>query len=551
MQRQKNGSTTQRTRGFALPVALMLLFVMVVLVGALMGIVSQELREVSYTGYDNRGLYLADAGIQEMVSQEEIQNPALAVSPPQYYYPADSNGLQPSFVVSILNHNLINNRRTYLMQSEGITSEGYTRYVDALSLENTFANYNYAGWSNAPGNYFVAGLMQYNGPVYLGGGSSDPVNIWWQDGAASIFLSNATVEGSLAWSTSGGSNAPVTQTDWTSIDSHGSSYFQQTSTPISFPPDADGQVIANEALTGLPGSGSMPSVSNGNGVYVNGVEARSGTAGTLYTGLYVNGNANLTFASSTLSANPQTETITVSPVSSSELPSGDSSNTVPYTTTVTVNYTANTTTVVEHNTTTVYTGVPSGGGTSDTSASANGAIWVNGNVDSLSGTVHGDQTIAVGDNNQNTLENNIVISGDINYQSDPQTCGCASTDMLGIIGHNVEVSSNAPSDLTIEAAVFAGNSYDYAHNDGVGTFETQSNVFGIALKGPLLVYGSLVNASISPLGVFNGSTGQLSGGWGDSYTWDTRYQTSSPPFYPSDAAYTIIGWTDCGSNPCS
>jgi hypothetical protein len=183
-------------------------------------------------------------------------------------------------------------------------------------------------------------------------------------------------------------------------------------------------------------------------------------------------------------------------------------------------------------------------------ASANGAIFVNGDVTSLSGTMKGQQTIAVNDNNTNTSENNIVISGNISYQNDPQTCGCTSTDLLGIIGHNVEVASSAPSNLTIEAAVFAGNSYDYNHTDGVGTFETQSNVFGLPKKGPLLVYGSLVNASISPLGVFDSGSGQLVGGWGDSYTWDTRFKTDAPPFYPSLNSYSIIGWYDCGNSPC-
>jgi Tfp pilus assembly protein PilV len=529
-------------RGFALPVALMLLFVMVVLVGALMGIVGQELREVSYTGFDNRGLYLADAGVQEMTSQEEQADPAWATAPNDYDFPADSNGVQPYFHVHILATNTINNLKTYEIQSEGVTSEGYTRWVKALTLEATFADYNYAGWSNAAGNYFVAGLMQYNGPVYLGGASGNPVNIWWEDGASSIFLSNATVEGSLTWSHPGGSGAPVTQADWTSVDSHGSAYFKETNSPISFPPDANGTVIANEAFTGLPGSGTMPTATGGTGVYLDQTEALHGVNGTLDTGIYVNGDANITFASSPTTASPQTETITFGKVS------GDASS-IPNQVSVTVNYTTNTTTVTESSTTTTYSGVPSGNGTTN-GASANGAIWVNGNVDALSGTVHGQQTVAVGDNNENTLENNVVISGNINYQEDPQTCGCTSTDMLGIIAHNVEVSNSAPADLTIEAAVFAGNSYDYNHNTGQGTFETQSNVFSVPLKGPLLVYGSLVNAQISPLGVFNGSTGALVGGWGDSYTWDQRFQTNSPPFYPSDSAFNVVGWTDCGSSAC-
>jgi hypothetical protein len=425
------------------------------------------------------------------------------------------------------------------MQSEGLSSEGYQRYVEALSLQDTFANYNYAGWSNAPGNYFVSGLMQYNGPVYLGGGTTNPVNIWWQNGLASIFLDKVTVQGSLAWSTSGGGHSPPqTQTDWLSVDSHGSSYFSQVNNPIGFPPDSAGAVIANEALTGLSGN-TMPSVSTSD-VYVNDNAANANNTGALVTGIYVNGSTQISFASTS-----STETITFKP--------GTGSNPISAQVTVTVDYSANTTTVVEGSHTSTYTGVPSGAGSSTTGASSNGAIFVSGDITSLSGTMHGQQTIATNDNNQNTAENNITITGNVMYQQDPQTCNCTSTDMLGIIGHNVLVASSDPANLTIEGAVFAGNSYDYNHSTGKGTFATDqwNNPQNIPKKGPLLVYGSMVNNYISPLGVFDPNNGQLVNGWADSYTWDTRFKTTSPPFYPSLASYTIIGWTDCGSKPCS
>ncbi len=531
-----------RKRGFALPMALLLLVVMLLLVGGLATLVTQELRNVAYTGFDNRALYLADAGIQQLVAEEELSSPGLAVAPPQYYFPADPNGLKPSYIATILNHNVVNNRRTYLMQSEGLSSEGYTRYVEALSLEDSFADYNYAGWANAPGNYFVSGLMQFNGRVYLGGGASDPVNIWWQNGLASIFEDKVTVEGTLAWAQpNGGNQPPNSQNDWASVDSHGSSWFKQTNQPISFPPDAAGSIIATEALTGIAGNGSsMPSEST-HDVYVNDNAANSTNTGALVTGIYVNGSTNLSFSSTAT-----TETMTFKP--------GTGSTPITSQVTVTVDYYANTTTVVENGKTSTYSGVPSGAGSSVSGASANGAIFVNGDVTSLSGTVNGQQTIATNDDNENSAENNITISGNINYEHDPQSCGCQSTDMLGIIGHNVEVASNAPANLTIEAAVFAGNSYDYAHqNTKQGTFETDQGQSpgNIPKKGPLLVYGSMVNNYISPLGVFNSNNGHLVNGWADSYTWDSRFQTNSPPFYPSLSSYTIVGWTDCGSNPCS
>ncbi|HXW77592.1 MAG TPA: hypothetical protein VEJ20_09290 [Candidatus Eremiobacteraceae bacterium] len=534
------------SRGIAMPAALLILFLMVVLVGALMGIINQELKEVAYTGYDNRALYLADAGVEEMVSLAEEAAPGIAVQPSPYNFPADSNGVDPQFAINSLTTDFVDNRRTYLIDSEGITSEGNTRYVQAIAIQNTFANYNYAGWSNAAGNYFVSGLMQYNGPVYLGGGSSNPVNIWWQDGDASIFESSVLAEGSVDWWTGSGEKTPSTTADWLSVASGGSPAYSHTNTAIGFPPNAANAIIASEAFAGLPNT-TMPAPSNGNGVYVNGVLPTSlSSGGTLDTGIFVQGDADISMSTSSTTATPQTETITFSPVSGET-----ASQTLTNTVTVTVNYTANTTSVQQGTSAAVtVNGVPSGDGTTS-GASANGAIFVNGNVDSLAGTMSGQQTIAVPDNTNETNVNNIVISGDISYEHDPQTCSCTSTDMLGIIGHNVEVASGAPADLTIEGAVFAGNSQDYANQNGQGTFETQSNVFSLPLKGPLLVYGSLVNAAISPLGVFNGSTGALAGGWGDSYTWDQRFKTQAPPFYPGESSFTIVAWYDCGTNNCS
>lgn len=531
-------------RGIAMPAALMVLFLMVVLVGALMGIINQELREVAYTGYDNRALYLADAGVEEMVSLAEEAAPAVAVKPSPYAFAPDSNGVSPKFIINTLTTNYVDNRRTYLIDSEGVTSEGYSRYVQAIAIQNTFANYNYAGWSNAPGNYFVSGLMQYNGPVYLGGASGSPVNIWWKDGDAPIFESSVLTQGTVDWYTSGGQQAPSTNADWTSVASGGKPAYSTIANPIGFPPNAANTIIATEAYSGLAQL-TMPAPSS-SGVYVNSTAANALTGGgTLNSGIFVEGDVNMSMSTSSTSANPQTETIQFTPVSGE-----GAGQTIPAKVTVTVNYTANTTTVAQGTSPGVtLTGVPSGDG-STSGASANGAIFVNGNVDALSGTMSGQQTIAVPDNTNETSVDNITITGNISYEHDPQTCSCTSTDMLGIIGHNVQVDQSAPSNLTIEAAVFAGNSQDYINQNGQGSFETKQNVFGLPKKGPLLVYGSLVNAAISPLGVFDSGSGSLVGGWGDSYTWDTRYKTQAPPFYPGESSFTIVAWDDCGSNDC-
>ncbi len=562
-------------RGVTLLTVLMIVTVMLILVGSLLESMPAELRNVAYTGYDNRALYVADSGIQLYLTKTE----ELAV---QQRYPASSysytfNEAAPAstFTVTQKGADTFAGLRYYWIESVGKSPQGDTRVIDAVIGQTSFAHENYWGKMNASGNYFVSGLMQFNGPVYLEGSSSLPVNVAWADSDPSIFLSKEVQFGQkdgqssdvLWYNTSGSQQNPSSSQDWQSVDAFGQSGITQTTNLQNFPPDVANTLVADEAFSGTQTSGPGSLASD---VFIDqklaSTNGQSGctvgapcSGGPISSGIYVNGNANLQMTASAVGATPSTQTFVFSP------PTSESG--IPNTVTIAINFTANKTTVTENGQSTVYTGVPSGPGGTD-GTGPNGAIFVNGNVDSLKGSVNGQFTVAAPDTSANGR--NITITGDILYQQDPiaASCSsqpCASQDILGIYSHNITLADHATThdqwgDLTIEAAMFGGNSGDVG-NAGQGTFATQSGTnvcsdSNLPKQNDLLIYGSMVQNFISPLGCFgfgqetDPATGKtrykLQRGWGDSYTWDSRFNTQSPPFYPKLTKFQIFAWKDKG-----
>jgi hypothetical protein len=279
---------------------------------------------------------------------------------------------------------------------------------------------------------------------------------------------------------------------------------------------------------------------------MNGGLAKSGS-GALTSGIFINGNVNVSMASTTAT----NEIFTLTPVTAAELVpysssyTGDNTNTIPYTVTITVDYSANTTTVLENGTTAHYTGVPQNQPTGST-ATQNGSIFVNGNVDSISGVVNGQYTIAVPDIQTSSTSNvdDIVVTNNITYKADP-TLG-ASDDVLGMMCDNFNLgpASLVPNVLKIQADIIAGNSYEATHNQTDGGFGTVDSVGSLPLKTSVNVYGSLVQNEVKPLGQFSSGSGLLVKGWSDTYNYDTRQMT--PPNWPT-LGTGLVAWKDAGS----
>ncbi|MBC5828142.1 MAG: hypothetical protein GIW99_10755 [Candidatus Eremiobacteraeota bacterium] len=537
-------------RGIALITALFIIVIMLILVGSLLDSMPQELRAVSYTGYDNRALYVADAGIQGMtLSVEERSALGLApVSPLSYSYPPETDGTQAHYLVTTLDAGTVyNGVQYYAVQSLGYSPQGDRRRVRAVLQQGCFCGYNYVGKSNAPGNYFVANLMQFNGPVYLEGSAANPVNIQWYNNAAALFMDNVTVAGAYAWfgpnGSTGSAAQPKSVADWATIDSQGQGKVAFTgANTVKFPPMSQSAMLANEAFQGNAGSGSFPAP-GANGVYINQQPAAADAcSGGVASGIYVQGNVNVNMVSTA-----STQTFIFSPSASGSIPGPVA---------VSLNFTNNTTSILTSSGLVTCPGVPNGS-SNNGSNSANGAVFVNGDINQLSGSVNGQYTIGVPDAGGSN-NHNVNLTGNITYQHDPLTtckAPCVSTDELGIVANDaiVSTSSSMPVPLTIEAAVFAGNQGEVNSKSSDGTFMTdQGNGSGVCKStvnknGSLLIYGSLVNNYISPLGCFDPSSGNLTHGWADNYKYDTRFNYGQPPFFPNTNNYTIISWKDYGN----
>ena len=532
----------------ALIMTMMIVLIMMVLVGSMLGVITGELNSVSFAGFDNRALYSADAGVQ--FAQEQIDNYAAnnATPPPSSSWneslPADPTGRVASFTVNLDPTPFLRNGNLYyLVHSEGLAPGGGDRKVDAILEVQSYTHYAYYTYQNESGNYFVSGINSFDGPVYLQG-TSNKLNFAWYNINKPIFLSTAVIAGNYGFTPS----TPTTNSQWTQVIAGGSANLTQTTKVgyVPYPPIGSSYAAANQAFNGTTGTSSLPAPSV-NGVYVNGALAKTGS-GALTSGLFIQGNANIVMSSTTAT----NEIFTISPVTAAGVSaygssySNDYTNTIPNNVIITVDYSANTTKVADGTSPAVtYTGVPQNQPTGST-ATQNGSIFVNGNVDSITGTLNGQYTLAVPDIQTSSITDvkDIIATGNIGYKADP-TLG-PSDDVLGLMCDNFNLgpASITPNVIKIQSDIIAGNQYEATHSQSDGGFGTVDNVNSLPLKTSVNIYGSVIQNEVKPLGVFDSTSGSLLKGWSDTYNFDTRQMT--PPDWPT-LGTGLVAWKDAGS----
>jgi hypothetical protein len=531
----------------ALILTMLIVLVMLVLVGSMLSVITGELSSVSFAGFDNRALYSADAGVQ--FAQQQIDNYAAnnSTPPPSSTWtqvlPADPAGKVATFTVTMdPNPYLRNGNLYYLVHSEGKAPGGGDRKVDAILEVESYTHYAYYTYQNASGNYFVSGINSFDGPVYLQG-TSAKLNFQWYNINKPIFLSTAIIAGNYGFSPS----APTTNSQWTQVIAGGSANLTQTSTTgyVKYPPIGSTNIAANQAFNGTSSSSTMP-VPGANGAYMNGGLAKNGS-GALTSGIFVEGNASILMTSPSATK----QVFTISPVTLAGLSTysstykTDYTDTIPAPVVITVDYAANTTNVVEGVKNVTYGGVPQNQPTGST-ATQNGSIFVDGNVDSISGVVNGQYTIAVPDSQTSSSSNvkDIIATGNITYKADPTTG--ASDDVLGLMCDNFNLgpAGLTPNVLKIQADIIAGNSYEATHNQSDGGFGTVDSVGSLPLKTSVNIYGSVIQNMVKPLGQFDSGSGALIKGWSDTYNYDTRQMT--PPNWPT-LGTGLVAWKDAGS----
>jgi Tfp pilus assembly protein PilV len=531
---------SRNSRGLALITVMMIVVVLLILIGALLGFSADDLKSVSYTGLDNRALYAADAGIEAFIVEAEQDTAGFSSFPQPFTNTLVGPDGTARYTVTINQKKTVNGLYYLWVTSQGKSPDGNVRSVDAVLAQASFAGNSLIVMSNPNDVYLPSCMTQYNGPIDLEGTTAHPIRLDWKDGCAPVFTDNITLHGpsgSTVYYNNGSSNVnPSTNADWLSVDGLGSSGVHSSTQNIVFPPSTGSATMANVALMGSSGS-TLPSEASKT-VYVNNAVATGGN-GSLSSGIYVQGDANITMTASAKGSSPSTQTILIAPVA------GDG-NSVTQQISVLVNFTTNTTKFTNTSTGLVatYTGVPSGA----PGNGANGVIFVNGDVKSASGSVNGQYTIAVPDNG--TQNNNITVTNNISYHDDPRVSGSTSTDMLGLYANNVFVSeSKAPNDLTIMAAIFAGNGAEIASNpSNDGSFRVDPYVNSSdPLKGTLHFYGSLAEVVYGATYIYDQSSHTVTNDWSKDYKYDPRFKTAAPPGWPPKADYFVLAWTDDGA----
>lgn len=260
----------------------------------------------------------------------------------------------------------------------------------------------------------------------------------------------------------------------------------------------------NNCGTSLPG-----------GVYVPNAN------GALTGGIYINGNA----ASVMLSVNAQGQQVYT-------ITAGGQ------TTTITVDATTQRTTIATPTGTRTFSGVP------------NGQLYATGTIDALSGPArHGALPVnppshpvpvqvqpAVASITQLNVAaaGNVVITGDLVYQSDPRTVSSAR-NVLGIISGtgNVMIGTAAPNDVYVHGAILAG-----ANGRGLGVVNSGDRARGP--RGAIHLLGSVAEQQDLLRGSVN-AQGRVVAGYSDAWNFDQRFFNGAvaPPFFPATSLFTV------------
>ncbi len=517
-----------RQRGVALITAILMALVFLVLIGALMAQMIGELQDVGAHSNSAIALDAAYAGVENMVLQieENASGPGhVAPAPISYTYPSPAHASYSASVTTTWNTS--GGLVFYQISSTGTeTNSGQTRSVTALVKSFPYSYYEQFTAGNSGSVYYVSG-EKFDGPVYNGG----TMNIWYQDPAANPIFNSKVTTTTMPTFYQGSAKTAVAYGSviWGDVSSGGSSSLQVGANPMQLPSWQSNLADASEAFYGNSSHTANLPPTAGNGLYVNGVSALTGS-GSLATGLYIQGNVKITPSS----PGTNNEVFTLQP---------NGANSIPASYTVTIDFSANTTTVAQTTgcpcSSVTYSGVLSGQPQSGTTA-GNGAIFVDGNVQINSGVVHGDYSITTPDYSTNNAHTITLGGGAPGILYKDQTS--SSTDELGIWANDIVVNSSTTTGYEFDGSIITGY-YGECPPCTDGTFKNQNYNNGTP-QGTFTFYGGLIQNINGAMGISSGGT--TTSGFSRKYKYDSRLAANPPPGFPITNHYDIIAWLDEG-----
>jgi hypothetical protein len=204
---------------------------------------------------------------------------------------------------------------------------------------------------------------------------------------------------------------------------------------------------------------------------------------------------------------------------------------------ITVDRVGNTTTVETYGgSTDVYTGLPDGVDDVGT------IIYVDGDIDSIGGTVQADTELTVASYDDITIQDHIVYESYTAAVGSPGDAGYVApsaeghSNLLGLVawGGDIRIGTSAPDDINVHASTLS--------RDGVIRV-VNHNDWGEGPRGVATLLGGVISDNYGAFGQFNASTGEQGSGYGRNFVYDERMQQgSAPPYFPS--LNTFIAFTN-------
>lgn len=178
-----------------------------------------------------------------------------------------------------------------------------------------------------------------------------------------------------------------------------------------------------------------------------------------------------------------------------------------------------------------FTGLPDGVDNAGT------LIFVEGQLQSLGGTVESRTEVTV------ASSSDIVIANHLKYETYTPAVGTPGSagyvppnadgadNILGIVSWNgsVRVGTSAPDNVEVHGSIMSQN--------GVFSVDDYTNQ-GRGPRGIATLLGGAITNNYGAFGLFSGSTGQQLSGYGRNFVYDERMKLGkAPPYYPSLNAF--------------
>ena len=559
----------RRQAGFSLATMISLLFIMALIGGAAMSLVSTSLKLAQKQVDATEALNIADAGVDLAYAWLTSQDPpplsAGLKSMGNFYgtsgtIPAPFGRVGSSLTVRIRADatNPSSTQKRYLVESTGLMPSGAKVVVRTYMQQVSFGKY--AFFADNDGDGYWAYNNYFEGPFHANDSDGKPTTIFWKTGQqANPMFQYAgddafSVSGDVLWwkNAIGTVAAPTLASDFTSLAASGQSsvttgYKTDASGNLLY--DTSGQKIPNSPRIPLPTTtysqqyvalGLTPPVPATSGVSGGSLPTANGVKFTPGGGLYIKSPNK-----SSANAGDNDVTLQVDALGNQQIVVAQKISGNTTTQTVTINKTLGITTIVTQApplylpVSSVTTGLP------------NGMVYSDGTITSLKGTVANNTVVGSGaaatvlSRSAMTITTDIsagrdiYIADDIKYQVNRDFAKKQDNDS------NFNLNAGTLGILTRKAIIRKGAASTHSYNlqiDG-SVFATDS-FYPEDYKGPI---GKMVQTGgviVKNSGIFaNGNSSGITSGYNEEYHYDNRLADNPPPFFPTTGTqYDIKSW---------